>query len=55
MKHLSCNRNAAQVIVGGAVAHPAATTEADVTVARTRPTGEIAPRRGNVHDVGRTI
>jgi len=24
-------------------------------VARNRPTGEIAPRRGNVHDVGRTV
>jgi len=38
-------------MVGGAVAHPAATTEPDVTVARARPTGEIVPRRGNVHDV----
>jgi len=34
---------------------PAPTTEPDVTVARTRPTGEIVPRRGNVHDVEHTV
>ncbi len=47
--------NAAQVMVGGAVAHLAVTTEPDVTVTRNRPAGEIAPRCGNVHDVGRTV
>ena len=42
-------------MVGGAVAHLAVTTEPDVTVTRNRPAGEIAPRCGNVHDVGRTV
>jgi hypothetical protein len=42
-------------MVAGAVAHPAATTELDMTIARNRPSGEIAPRRGNVHDVGYTV
>jgi len=42
-------------MVGGAVAHPAATTELDVAVARNCPTGEIAPRHGNVHDVEHTV
>jgi len=39
-------------MVGRAVAHPAATPELGGTAARNHPTGEIAPRRGNVHDVG---
>jgi len=42
-------------MAGEAVTHPAATTEPDVTVARNRPTGEIAPRCGNIHDVERTV
>jgi len=42
-------------MVGRAVARPAPTPEPDVAVARNRPAGEIAPRRGNVHDVGRTV
>jgi len=43
---------AVQVMVGGAVAHPAATTEPDVTVARNRtdwgncPSTRQRPRRG---------
>jgi len=42
-------------MVGERVAHPAATAELDVTVARNHPTGETTPRRGNVHDVERTV
>ena len=48
-------RCAAQVMVGEGVAPLTATTEPNVTVAETIPTGEIAPRRGNVHDVERTV
>ena len=44
-----------QVMVGEGVAPFAATTEPDMAIARNRPSGEIAPRRGNVHDVGRTV
>ena len=42
-------------MVGGAVAHSAATTEPDVPSLETAPAGAIAPRRGNVHDVECTI
>ena len=42
-------------MVGEGVAPFAATTEPDMAIARNRPSGEIAPRRGNVHDVGRTV
>jgi len=42
-------------VAGGAVPHPVATPELRVTGARNRPTGEIAPRRGNVHDVEHTV